>query len=440
MRHACLFQFWQYFFIRFLVVAFLASACCVAQAELISGITIEHGGLNRTYDLFIPNGIGSQPLPLVLDLHPFESDSTEHRIRYSPFDQLANTEDFLVAFPQGVGGVWNFQTGSPGADDVDFLRAVVADVNDHHSVDNARIYATGFSQGGGMVNRLACDAADLFAAFSTMAGPVDVGTQGNCNPVRAIPFLSFHGTNDPVVPYEGGPITGVGVNLNVLSAADTFEFWRSRNACAGPVNRATLGPDSFCDSDMNCANDTRVDMCTVLGAGFDLFAHIIYNNSDSLNLAQISWEFFERYTVPGVDPGVEFDPGFSGNWWKGPERSGEGAQIEVADGGGGSWVFVATVYSYDIQGNQIFLVAVGPVSGATANVDVFITEGGVWGEEFDPAQISEIQWGSGTFTANSCTSTGLLLSPNSSFQALGYTDLMYDMVRLTTPVVNCPLE
>jgi len=76
--------------------------------------------------------------------------------------------------------------------------------------------------------------------------------------------------------------------------------------------------------------------------------------------------------------------GLNGNWWNGPARDGEGVQIEVADGGNGTIVFVATIYTYDLQGHQIFLVTVGTANGATAEVKVFITEGGVWGQDFDP--------------------------------------------------------
>jgi hypothetical protein len=134
------------------------------------------------------------------------------------------------------------------------------------------------------------------------------------------------------------------------------------------------------------------------------------------------------------------DAGLNGNWWNGPARSGEGAQIEIADAGNGSSVFVATVYSYDTMGNQIFLVAVGPVSGDTAEVEVFITDGGVWGDDFDPALISEMQWGTGTFTADSCESINMALMPNAEFQGMGYTNVQYDLIRLTTPAVSCPIE
>jgi choice-of-anchor B domain-containing protein len=142
----------------------------------------------------------------------------------------------------------------------------------------------------------------------------------------------------------------------------------------------------------------------------------------------------------GLGDTSQITPGLNGNWWNGPARSGEGAQIEVADDGGGGLVFVATVYSYDTAGNQIFLVAVGPVNGSSADVEVFITEGGAWGDNFDPALVNETHWGTGTFTASSCDAMHMSLMPNAEFQGIGYTNLAYDLIRLTTPAIPCPIE
>jgi hypothetical protein len=134
------------------------------------------------------------------------------------------------------------------------------------------------------------------------------------------------------------------------------------------------------------------------------------------------------------------DAGLNGNWWNGLDRNGEGVQVEVSDGGNGSLTFVATIYSYDDMGNQIFLIAVGTVNGDTVEVDVFITEGGLWGDDYDPSLVVESEWGSGTFTASSCEAMHRSLMPNAAFQGMGYTDLMYDLMRLTTPAAPCPAE
>ena len=138
--------------------------------------------------------------------------------------------------------------------------------------------------------------------------------------------------------------------------------------------------------------------------------------------------------------GSSFDltAGLNGNWWGGLSRNGEGVQVEIANGGGGTLVFVATIYSYDTEGNQIFLIAVGTVDGDTVEVDVFITEGGRWGDDFDPKDVVESEWGSGTFTGIDCGNLHMSLMPNAEYQALGYTAIEYTLVRLTSTVLDCP--
>ena len=142
--------------------------------------------------------------------------------------------------------------------------------------------------------------------------------------------------------------------------------------------------------------------------------------------------------VDPPEPPFNIDPGHSGNWWNGIARSGEGAQIEVSDGGGGELVFVVTVYSYGPAGGQIFLIGVGTPDGDTVEVEAFITDGPVWGDGFDPDDVVETQWGSGTFTAKSCDLIHMVLMPNATYQNEGYTSLEYDLQRLTTPVIACP--
>lgn len=132
------------------------------------------------------------------------------------------------------------------------------------------------------------------------------------------------------------------------------------------------------------------------------------------------------------------NPGINGNWWNGPDRSGEGFQFEVVISNN-QLVVVATFYTYDTEGNQIFMIAVGPAAGNEADVDVYITEGGLWGQAFDPDLVNETQWGTGTFTATSCNTMHMSLSPTAQYQAAGYTNLAYALKRLTVPAAPCPM-
>lgn len=142
----------------------------------------------------------------------------------------------------------------------------------------------------------------------------------------------------------------------------------------------------------------------------------------------------------GEEPGIDINAGQNGNWWSGLIRNGEGAQVEISDAGGGDLVVVITIYSYDTDGNQIFLIAVGTPDGDTAEIDVYITDGAMWGDDFDPNDVQETQWGTGVFKSNTCDSVELTLTPNAEYQAQGYTEITLDLVRLTSPVIACPFE
>ena len=109
-----------------------------------------------------------------------------------------------------------------GDQDVAFARDLVALVSGVVGIDPRRVYAAGMSNGGGMAARLACDAADLFAAVGPVAAAYPSG--GSCEPVRPVPIAAVHGTADPIVPYEG-----LGEALPAVE--EVLSFWVGENGC-----------------------------------------------------------------------------------------------------------------------------------------------------------------------------------------------------------------
>lgn len=57
-----------------------------------------------------------------------------------------------------------------GVDDMAYVRALVASVGKHLSVDGKRGFATGFSNGAALSHRLGCEASYLFAAVAPISG------------------------------------------------------------------------------------------------------------------------------------------------------------------------------------------------------------------------------------------------------------------------------
>jgi polyhydroxybutyrate depolymerase len=252
------------------------------------------GGLPRQYLVHVPPGYdGATPVPLVVDIHGWMSNAEQQRA-ISGTRAMSDAKGFLVVYPDGWRNAWNANIccGNPDLDDVGFIRAVVAAVAAQANVDPRRIYATGLSNGGAMSQRLACDAADLFAASAPVAFPIAYKPATGCQPSRSIPVLTVMGLTDMLVPYTDG---GFG------SAPATFVYWRDVNACGtgAPEVRDERGK-SYCEYHTKCANGVQVGLCSVTARAFPntfFDGHVLYLNDD-YNLAEVAWNFLSQFTLP----------------------------------------------------------------------------------------------------------------------------------------------
>jgi polyhydroxybutyrate depolymerase len=130
--------------------------------------------------------------------------------------------------------------------DAAFVRSMLDGVSASLCVDLARVYLVGLSNGGHFASELVCDLGDRVAAVATVGGVLAVD---GCDPARPIPLITFHGTADTFVPFDGGEGTGIDT-LNppdelydVLASAyegadlapipDTVAAWAARNGCDG---------------------------------------------------------------------------------------------------------------------------------------------------------------------------------------------------------------
>jgi len=139
------------------------------------------------------------------------------------------------------------------------------------------------------------------------------------------------------------------------------------------------------------------------------------------------------------EDGFAMNPGLTGTWWNGLARDGEGVLLEVGKSLGVPTIFAA-MYTYDSMGNQAWLVMQGTVMGDMADVLVWITDGPVWGDNYNPADYNRMDWGSGTFMFTSCGLGAMSLMPNEAMLAAGYSDLAYDLNRedLLERGIACP--
>jgi len=262
--------------------------------------TLPFDGTERVYDLHVPSGYdGATPIPLVIDLHGLSTNKTAQQA-LSGMAALADAEGFAVAWPDGRFASWNAgwccgQAVSEQVRDVAFLRTLVEAVAAEVAVDRTRVYATGLSNGGAMTQRLACEAADVFAAAAAMAFPIGLAPITSCAPSRPIAVLTVQAPTDTLVPYEGGGL--------FPSAAESFAHWRAHDACGpGDPEQQVVQGESRCDFDTGCAGGVEVGFCTVASTGV-YGGHIVYLNPD-FALAEVAWEFLSRFSLPTAPPAL----------------------------------------------------------------------------------------------------------------------------------------
>jgi polyhydroxybutyrate depolymerase len=210
-------------------------------------------GSPRSYLLHVPSGYRrDRSYPLVVVLHGAFATAREMEQR-TGWSALADREGFVVAYPEGGWGVlgllqhWNAghccgKAADENEDDVGFVALVVQDAARAVPVDPARVYLTGFSNGGMLVYRAIAERTELFAAAaplaaahggrSSAAAPLWVTPE----PRGPLPVLVMHGLADANVPFAGGVSPKKGGEREYLPAMDAVRFWvRADGLAPDPV-------------------------------------------------------------------------------------------------------------------------------------------------------------------------------------------------------------
>ncbi|TFB00632.1 Bifunctional acetylxylan esterase/xylanase [Trichoderma ghanense] len=191
-------------------------------------------GGTRSYRIHLPSNYQpGSPKPLIIAYHGSGDNPTNFE-KTTRFSDPSVNPNMIVVYPAGINGNWQGPTyATPGVSDKVFTTDLVNRIKDNYCVDEARVYATGHSNGGGFVNTLACspDHGGQFAAFAPVSGAMytDVNGNDNCHPARSpLPMFETHGTADTTIPYNP---TGPGRGGPLPSIPDWLSRWQARNQC-----------------------------------------------------------------------------------------------------------------------------------------------------------------------------------------------------------------
>lgn len=260
------------------LVLILPTACrknigsaILVQAGDISG-ELESGGMKRLFLLHPPTS-QNKKLPLIIALHGGGGQG-KGIVKLTGLNDLADRNGFFVVYPDGVDRNWNdgrLTIRRKDVDDVKFISDLIAYLVGKYSIDPQRVYVTGISNGGMMSYRLACELSDKVAAIAVVAASMPAIMPRNCNPSRAVPVIMFSGTDDPLMPFNGGEIGkvgGQGLGGKVNSVKETVDFWVKRN-------RTKLRPEITTLPDVDPKDGTTVSK-KIYGAGQQKSEVVLY--------------------------------------------------------------------------------------------------------------------------------------------------------------------
>lgn len=257
----------------------------------------------REYLLYVPaNYNPDNATPLIVNMHGFgdcASDFYENVGNLYNFNELANQENFLVAYPQGAyrpekeDTYW--EPGDNGStdiykNDVYFIEQLVSDIKDEFNIDMSKVYASGYSNGGMMAYSLACNSSELFSAIGIMSGTM---LDEDCNLANSIPIIKFHGIEDDVLPYDG--------SMWYQSVSDVVNFWLNLNDIPSSSRLSTqLNDGKVVRDEYFGGNENSCVTVYTINEEFDKPGYHVWF-SDEINGAspnKIMWDFFNGNCSP----------------------------------------------------------------------------------------------------------------------------------------------
>jgi polyhydroxybutyrate depolymerase len=213
-----------------------------------------------TYDLAVPGTYRpGHPVPLILAFYGFGSDPAQFvALTHLPSRGSADGDMVVVPYTQGAESEWQF---SAHGTDAAFVDGLVASLEATYCIDRAAVFATGFSAGAAFAVIYSCARQDVVAAIATVAVEFQLGC------TRPISILAFHGTADPLVPYQNGA-TGLSLpGVKVVGTERNMGDWARLDHCRPVARRTRLGTQVVRQQWAGCRGGSTVVLYTVRGGG-----------------------------------------------------------------------------------------------------------------------------------------------------------------------------
>lgn len=260
-----------------------------------------------------PRFPGGHPAGLLLVLHGGGGSGAQIE-RHTGFSALADREGFVAVYPDALDRNWNdgravaaIPAQQANVDDVGFLSALLGGLIREFAVDPRRVYVAGASNGAFMSQRLAAEVSDKVAAIAPVIGGMALPVRDRFAPRMPVSVLLINGTDDPLVPYRGGPVART--RGETIGAPEIITLWTTHNKCSGDPETVLLADTDPTDGTRvrrttyaRCAGGSVVTLYTIDGGGHTwpggvqyLPRAVIGRTSRDIEATPLIWQFFAAH-------------------------------------------------------------------------------------------------------------------------------------------------
>lgn len=305
------------------ILVFLTSLMACMRSRTHSDDTGIHNksitinGLKRFYLLYLPSTYHqSTAAPLVVALHG-GGGSAKKVDKLLGLNSLADQYGFIVAYPDALDRHWNdgrgvkkYRSHRENIDDVEFISKMIDAISADFSIDNQRVFVTGVSNGAMMSFRLGCELSAKIAAIAPVIGSMPENIVAECAPTKPMPVMMINGTDDPMVPWEGGYVHWYRKKMGIIiSVRQTIDFWAGHNGCL-PDPLISIIPDTDPEDGTSvqkyvyrqCIEGAGVVLYEIIGGGHTwpggkqyLPKFFIGKTNQDFNATNTIWKFFNEH-------------------------------------------------------------------------------------------------------------------------------------------------
>jgi polyhydroxybutyrate depolymerase len=256
---------------------------------------IDVNGVTRAYTLSVSEVKPGVEMPMLIAINGAEGNDYPFPQQTS-FEALAASEGVILVRPESDllppnEGEWILNTTAISTRDIDFMKAMIADIATGYCVDFKRIYATGYSLGSMFNYELVCHMSDYFAAVASHAGSMPV-QMDSCPMKENVAIMHIHNVNDWLIdydlPWDWKEWDPVGTMMDVPALVT---YWGDRYGCQDASE--TVNGDSTHIVHDNCDGGVRVEHHAMANG-----IHEWPNTINGTQTAEVVWDFLSEFSKP----------------------------------------------------------------------------------------------------------------------------------------------